>query len=738
VISPSAQSISPHVRHALAACAAAIAALLASLAMAGGQPPAPNLGCYISTGDNHWLGESLPVDSPASIEASFDLLAQLGVRRVYWRGLEEATWIDTMQVREENCRYASAFRWFRQLYRDVRPDRLAVAAAHRRGMEIWGVGTLVDWGNSADVPGFGDFPAGYESRLRLEHPEWVPVDRSGLLRQGGPIEFAYPEARQALVDLHMKFVWQDGYDGVLLITYAENYSMRFQDEFGFNEPVVREFRRRTKLDLRTQPFTRSASRYDWYALRGEYLTQYLRELKAELRRDGRKLGLFVNPQQPHFTQPWNVPQLMLTAGHIYCDLETWVREGVVDQLMVYGYCDPRSQNRTLDDCLWMTRATGCGVGALSSSPFAARWKPYFDQGVLVATSWGEDASYLDRGPIPEQPASALGSPDPVLRMRVLAQIIYGKLKAPAGQVAPLTHDQNPLVRRLALAALGWLKDPAAVPVIEAGLEDPENCVRCAAGLALRDNHRPQSTAKMLAAVERFGNHPLTEVVFKTLPMLRPLPRAELGQAATKHSSALVRATAMRALALMPDKNLLPVYAAGLHDAERFVRFAAAQGLGGVRHSAEAVEILIQALRHEDPVVADQAAKSLGLIAAQDQPETAPLRPRIAAALRQLYAQLGDGCRRADAEWGYRPVGNALLKLGPEGEKILQAFIDQRQDRRLALLAWKSLYVRQDNNTFSEVSEKENEQSFQRLPRFALEAAPAAPHIGADLSRLPRP
>jgi hypothetical protein len=323
-------------------------------------------------------------------------------------------------------------------------------------------------------------------------------------------------------------------------------------------------------------------------------------------------------------------------------------------------------------------------------------------------------------------------------MRVLAQIIYGKLKAPAGQVAPLTHDKNPLVRRLALAALGRLKDPAAVPVIEAGLADPENCVRCAAGLALRDNHRPESAAKMLAAVERFGNHPLTEVVFKTLPMLRPSPRAELGQAATKHSSALVRATAMRALALMPDKTLLPIYAAGLHDAERFVRFAAAQGLGGVRHSAQAAEILIEALRHEDPVVADQAAKSLGLIAAREQPETAPLRPRIAAGLRQLYAQLGDGCRRADADWGYRPVGNALLKLGPEGEKILQAFIDQRQDHRLALLAWKSLSIRQDNNTFSEVSEKENEQAFQHLPQFALEAAPAAPHIGADVSRLHRP
>ena len=181
-------------------------------------------------------------------------------------------------------------------------------------MEIWGVSALFDWGASADTPCFGDFPHQAESRLRREHPEWVPVDRSGLLRQGGPIELAYPEARQALVDLHAKLVRRDGYDGVLFLTYAENYSMRFQDEFGFNDPIVKEFERRTGVDLRSEPFTRIGSRYDWYALRGEYVTQFLRELKGELAKDRTKLGLFVNPQQPHFTQPWNLPELTVSIS----------------------------------------------------------------------------------------------------------------------------------------------------------------------------------------------------------------------------------------------------------------------------------------------------------------------------------------------------------------------------------------------------------------------------------------
>jgi hypothetical protein len=166
------------------------------------EPPSKPviLDCYISTGDNHWLGSSLPIDSKASIEASFDLLKRLGVRRVYWRGLEEATWLDTMVARPENCRYASWWKWGLQLYKEVDPDKTAVEAAHRRGMEIWGVGTMFDWGNQADSPGFNDFPSFAESSLRIKHPEWVPVDKSGSLKQGGPIEFAYPEVRRALVD----------------------------------------------------------------------------------------------------------------------------------------------------------------------------------------------------------------------------------------------------------------------------------------------------------------------------------------------------------------------------------------------------------------------------------------------------------------------------------------------------------------------------------------------------------
>jgi 3-methyladenine DNA glycosylase AlkD len=680
------------------------------------SPTPPILDCFISTGDNHWMGSRLPIDSKASIEASFDLLKRLGVRRIYWRGLQEACWLDTIVAREENCRYASWWKWGRQLYKEVDPDKTAVEAAHKRGMEIWGVGTMFDWGAAADTPCFGDFPHNSESRLRQQHPEWVPVDKRGVLRQGGPIEFAYPEARRALTDLHLKFMDRDGYDGMALLTYVENFSLRFPDEFGFCEPVVQKFKRRTGVDPRTQPFGRNATRYDWQALRGESVTAYLRELKTELARRGKKLGVCLNPNQPRLPQFWTAVGSTISAGHIQFDLDTWVRDGVVDQFIVWTGCHEPEQAKTVEDCLWLTRDSKTGVAAMTASPFTKRWEPFRERGVPLVLFVDGDRQFLEHCYIPEQPPEALRDKDDFVRLRVLAQVVRGKTKATVTNLAPLAKDANLLVRRMALLALAKTKDPEAVPLIEAGLADLENGVRCAAAQALCELSRPESTAKLLTAVQRFPTHPLMETVVPTLSKIQPLPRAELAKAAVEHDNPAVRVVAMRALATMASEELVPTFAKGLNDAECFVGFAAARALANVARSPKAVETLIEATKQDNVVISDRAATSLAMIATRrHEKEIEPLRPRMIEALKNLYAKLGDGCARTDADWGYRPVGNALLKFGADGERVLQGFMDQRKDRRLAEQAWKSLYVRLDNGAFNETCEKENEEAMKRRP-----------------------
>ena len=673
------------------------------------------MDCYISTGDNHWLGSSLPIDTPGAIDASFQFMKALGVRRVYWRGLEAATWVDGHAERPESCRYYQFWQWLRRLYREVRPDQLAVAAARRHGMEIWGVATLVDWGSQADVPPFADYPFNSESRLRLEHPEWVPVDRYGVLRQGGPISFAYPEARRALVDLHLKFMLQDGYDGMTFLTYAENHSMRFQDEFGYNEPVVDAFRERHGIDIRFEDWTRFASRDDWIRLRGEYLTEFLRELKAELNKHGRKLGVVLQSWDPHKPQPWNVPQLMLTAGHIYLDLETWARDGIVDELETYGYCDSGMQARATRNVLWLTRDTSTSVSLITSSPHADFWEEFREERVPMIAAWHDEAMNLARAGVPDQPVEALTSASAIERMKVLQQVIHGKTEATAAQLAPLARDENLLVRRMALLALAGTKDQAAVPVIEAGLADPETTVRYVAIRALGRLPGPNSVGKILEAVAVFPHHPMAEQARDALARIRPYPRDVLAEAVRTHTVPTVRSVAMRGLVFMATAELVPTFRAGLVDPERSVRFAAAKGLGSVRRSEEAARVLIDALGHDDPVVSDRAATSLGEIVARGEQQTAPLRGEVVQALGELYARFGDGCTRSDADWGYRPVGEALLACGAAGEAILRGCFEQTDDVRLAGLAWKSLYIRKTPNSFSEVTETENAHAMSMRP-----------------------
>ena len=703
------------------------AAIILSCRIARGADPVMDV--YVSTGDNHFLGSSLPIDSQASIEATFDLFKNVNhARRIYWRGLEEACWISTMHARPENPRYYSLWTWMQWLYANVKPDPIAVRAAHARHMEIWGMGTLWDWGAPADTPTFNDYPFPFESKLKLEHPEWAPADKHGARRQGGPIELAYPAARKALVNLTVNETLKAGYDGICFLTYVENYSLRFQDEFGYSDPIVEDFKRQYKLDLRTEPFRRGASREDWQRLRGSYITAFLRELRAELDKHKIKLGMVVNSNDPRQPQSWNVPELMLTAGSQVMDVDTWVREGLVDELIIYGNNSGASQLKTLQDMRFLARGIRTEVSVMTSGPFREMWQPFQAQGMPTVLAVSDDAQHLERGFVPEQTAEALKSQNVNLRMRTLQLCIAGRLKLDETAVAAAAHSSNLIERRLALQVLGKSKTADLKPLL-AGLSDDENGVRCAAALALADRRDPATCQTLLQAAERNGNHMLRECVIIALRQLSPLPTAELTEAALHSKSEQVREVAMRTFLIHAKPELLPVFREGLRDKARFPRFAAVEALGNVTHNTEAVELLIATLNDKDSAVANRAATSLGKLAVLKQPETGPLRPKILAALTAAFEKHSDA-KRDDADWGWRPVGNAMLDCGEEGAAALRRMRDQRADTRLAELAWRVVDLPQRPRTFSSVSVEENEAAMKRRPQHGRDI-----RVGADVKTI---
>src|ERR1019366_2040446 len=85
-----------------------------------------------------------------------------------------------------------------------------------------------------------------------------------------------------------------------------------------------------------------------------------------------------------------------------------------------------------------------------------------------------------------------------------------------------------------------------------------------------------------------------------------------------------------------------------------------------------------------------------------RPANPPLsarQSRVLGALSSQFRKVGEEAGRPDADWGFRPVGNAILAFGAEGSNRLQAMMDEKTNRRLSDLAWQVEYVRQSGDRF---------------------------------------
>ncbi len=276
--------------------------------------------------------------------------------------------------------------------------------------------------------------------------DWPPVDRWGERTASGPIEFCYPEARAALIKEYMKGVMR-GYDGISLYTYVENMALRYPDEFGFNGPIVQEFKRRFGVDIRTEPFDKEA----WYRLRGEYLTQFLRELHMALAAAGKKLSITLRPNNPNIPQQW----LCLAgeegsgAGMIWMDWERWVQEGVVDEVFAWVGGDTKP---LLNKAMPLAKGKPVEIVTYSSSPFGEHWNPYREQGVSIC-SVAAPGYGIDPWATAGTTAESRRDPDWRVRAQALVDGAAGKLTLTAEQIAALARDPHVLVRREAIRTL---------------------------------------------------------------------------------------------------------------------------------------------------------------------------------------------------------------------------------------------------------------------------------------------
>lgn len=712
-------------------CAARIASILAAgctawLFATAGLHAEPADGCartvYFSTGDHQdllWV----PLDSANSIDTVFATLRdRYQVERIWWRGGQDEIWARQFLFRFENRTYDHVWRWWRHLaFEKVGTNHLALQSARAHGLKIWMAYGLFDNGSAADV-GFSGFPYAAEDRLRVEFPECVPVNRFGTWRQGGPIEFAHAEARQGMVKYLADYIQKEGYDGVAFLTYAENFSQRYDDEFGFSSLIVDEFKRRHGVDPRTQAYDKQA----FARLRGEYLTQFFRELRQALGERGAKVGVCVDGIDPELPARWSHNGVR-TAGLFHMDIATWAKEGLVDEINVWAAPDDEAKAllRAQELCQG-TRTIASAFRTRGQLPRGTQRVMFLGADMESGFDWENYINYDDEI-VPAQPVEALESRDPYARRRVLSAYLKKKQSLPTASLLKAVQDDDLYVRRLALAALAQAGKPESIPAVTAALRDAEHSVRWQAAVALGELAGAESVEPLFDAIARDPDsyqlrfHAVPEALQKlqAAGRLQPSDKQPL-LARLTDTNPILREAALFALLRIGAPATPEVEAALLailaHDQSPHAREMAMDNLRSSFGATPSVlKATRQALRDPDEPLQVRAMTSLARMqSGTDVP--GDVRQRALAETTEFFRQYGQGCQRSDKDWGWRIVGEALRSFGPEGEAALAAIIEDQSDLQLAELAWRVIYIPQGDR-YQPSSLAEDQAAHAKHPRL---------------------
>ena len=203
----------------------------------------------------------------------------------------------------------------------------AVKVLKQAGIEAYMWITITDEGAPPEVLfnyGKGLSFRAWQSRFTRENTHVLVCDRSLTPNQRqfqwGVMEYAYPEVRRYMLQTIRAFSDKFPFDGVFLSLRSHSPPPRHADQFGFNEPVVREFKKRYGRDILRQDFDLD----QWRELRGEYLTTFLQEVESHLETTGQKLAVGV--QQGEYIGP--------PFGNMRIQWRRWVSEKIIDELFV--------------------------------------------------------------------------------------------------------------------------------------------------------------------------------------------------------------------------------------------------------------------------------------------------------------------------------------------------------------------------------------------------------------------
>jgi hypothetical protein len=221
--------------------------------------------------------------------------------------------------------------FFRAGKSDVDWDDFAVLPeiAHARGIQVFFYASVFDEGWPL-LPK-KERAVSYHNRMHCQHvswqsdfsrqqPQYALSDRALNNYQWGVLCLGYPQVRKHLVRRYLRLLRAGNFDGLFVCLRSQSRPADYADQYGFNEPVRREYLKRYKSDICCEDFDLQL----WRDLHGEYLTLFFRELRKKLNESHLKLsvgvprGMVLGPPMGNTTLRWPL----------------WVQERIVDQLII--------------------------------------------------------------------------------------------------------------------------------------------------------------------------------------------------------------------------------------------------------------------------------------------------------------------------------------------------------------------------------------------------------------------
>ncbi len=675
-------------------------------------PKKPDVAMILSTGDNLFYYKWFPIDSSRAMGSSFDAFMSLyNVNRIIWRRAQAQWMTDGAVFRPQSEEIDDLYRMEMNLETRDHLTRVAAAETKKRGLAFWGFMPLFEVGASADVTSMSGFgPYNFEDRFRADHPEYRLSDRAGI-ETGGPLEFGYPEVRRDYLRRYEEKFQPGGdfsqYDGIIFYTYVENFFPRFTDQFIYSDIAARDFKRRYGVDVYSQPFDMDK----YMEMRGEYITQYLREMRQLFNKYGKKIAFYIDTQDPEVPMHWPSYRQVLTPGRIKMDWRTWVKEGLVDELALRDAASINDIQPFID----ATRGTKTRLG------IAGGEMPQFVQNISDQDfSWHIWSPEMPPNfPVENSPVSALEGSDPVAKMSVLRQVRDGSIDVPVAQVVQLLNDRDQIVRHMAVDALVRRRVTAAIPAMESAAMDPENNFRCNVIDALGTMHGPNTVAAIGKALEAYPVAGMRIAARSAWAAMFPADSDDLIALYYRTTSPYVRTAIVEMIvskravpAIKATAAFRPLVDQAAADPNDTLRSIAAFATAYYPDSKTA-QLLLHLLDDPSEVVQDAAAFSCGEVA-RDLDDR-KLREAIFQRLLEQEKLYGMDGNRHDQQWGYRVVAESLIfGFGPRGQQHVVDVLNG-PDPRLADLAWRVLFHPDDGWNFYPIDRRQGEALYAYHP-----------------------